>query len=130
MKATGWGLCATALLTAALTGCPGADMFTQKPTAQAGPVEQHFLAARVDVAAERVQGNLRQLGIDAVATPEGEGVRLKCTTAAGQHFAVVLTRSPMNDAGTFTDVRVEWEDAADSVLTRQILLGLEVLLGS
>lgn len=122
MKATGWGLCAMAVLTAGLAGCPGADMFTQKHPPQIGQVEDHFVDGKLEVVTDRTQGMLRQLGIEAVATPEGEGLRLQCTTPRDKHFTVVLTRSPVNNA--FTNLRVQWQDEEETDVTQQLLNGL------
>src|SRR5262249_11967283 len=130
MKATAWGLCATALLTAGLVGCPGMDFFSQKPQQ---PVygEEHLLDGSLQAVVDRTQGVLRELGIQVETTPEDEAIRLKCTTPLGSHFGLVLSRSTTNEA--FTVLGVEWQEEEEAGLTRMILArltqsGLKVLI--
>jgi len=122
MKATGWGLCALAILTVGLLGCPGTDMFTQKAPEQPPHLEDHLLDARLEVVADKAHTTLEQLGIQTTATTDEEGLRLIGQTPAGKHVAVVLSRCPVNE--TFTVVHLEWESDEDNDLPRHFMAGL------
>jgi hypothetical protein len=123
MKATGWGLCAMAVLTAALVGCPGSDIFTQSPPPQPPHIEDELVDAKLEVVADKTLGVLQQLGLQNKATQDQEGVHFVVTTALGKHLAVVVSRCPVND--TLTIVHQEWEDEQDNDLPGQIMVGLE-----
>lgn len=57
---------------------------------------------------------------------DSTGVRVRCTTQKGKHFALVLTDWPQKD-GVYTRVKIEWEDGSDDPLAVRILAGLETL---
>jgi hypothetical protein len=122
MKATGWGVCALAVLAAGLLGCPGADMFTQKPPPQVGHPEDHLVDGNLEVVADKTQDVLRQLSLQAVATPTNEGIRIVATTASGNHVTLMLTPSTAND--TLTAIHMEWQAEEDTGLGPVILDGL------
>jgi hypothetical protein len=122
MKATRWGLCALAVLTAGILGCPNTDMFTQKAAEQPPHLEDHLVDAKLEVTAEKAQAILAQMGIQATVSPDPEGFHLIGQTAVGKHVAVVLTRSPANE--TLTEVHLEWEAEEDNDLPRYLMAGL------
>jgi hypothetical protein len=124
MRATGWGICALTVVTAGLLGCPGSDMFTQKPPQQVVHPEDYLLDGKLEVVVDKTQGVLRQLGVQAVTSGEDGGARIVVTTASGNHLGLVLTRCMAND--TLTVAHMEWQAEEDSGLGRQILDGLEL----
>jgi hypothetical protein len=123
MKATGWGFCAMTVLTGALMGCPGSDIFTQSQPPPMQHVQDELVDAKLEVSADQTIAVMRQLGLQTSATQDSEGVRIVGTTALGKHVAVVLSHCPVNDS--LTVVHQEWEDEADNDIPGQIVVGLE-----
>jgi hypothetical protein len=98
-------------------GCKGTDLalFFQAPL---GP-EDRVLPGSVETVAASIQSKIKNLGIDARVTREGEFVKVAATTPEGRVFNVVLSRRK-TDTGEATQVRWEWDPSIDVTFKGQI----------
>ena len=96
---------------------------SQKPAGQG-----QYVAGSVQVVSRRAQNLLQSFGLTVAATPEGEGMRLRCVTKANGHFTLVMNQANTAD-GERTRVRLDWQDGVDDSLGIRILAGLGALEG-
>ena len=93
------------------------------------PADQgKYVAGSVQVVSRRAQNLLQSLGLTVAVTPEGEGMRLHCTTASNGHFSLVMIQANTAE-GERTQVRLDWEDGVDESLGIRVMAGLGVLGG-
>jgi hypothetical protein len=105
-----------------LTGCT-LDSFTLKYH-QGDAGKDRVIAGSLDSVAVSTQGMLRDLGFTAVASQDGQVVRLTCTNSKGARFYVLLSRVE-NQGEERTHVQIKWEKNADDHLVFQLLTQLE-----
>ncbi len=111
-------LCAGGLLVAA-AGC-SFKLFNN--AVQVGVnVDEKVVNDSLDRVAQRIDNEMRRLGLQVVVSPEGDAVRLKSTTRGGQKFDVVLNRV-RGPQGEQTNIHIDWEQAPDRELWLQLLL--------
>ncbi len=111
-----------ALVLGLAVGCAQLPMNSSRPPAPQG----QYVNGSVQVVSRRAQNMLQSFGLTVAATPEGEGMRLRCTTASNGHFSLVLSQANTNE-GERTQVRLEWEDGTDDALGIRVMAGLGVL---
>ena len=105
-----------------LTGCTLDSLTVKYRQGDAG--RDRVIAGSLDSVAMSTQGMLRDLGFTAVASQEGQTVRLTCTNSHGARFYVLLSKIE-NQGEERTRVQVKWEKNADEHLTFQLLTQLE-----
>jgi hypothetical protein len=101
-------VCAAALLLAA-AGC-SLNSFLVSFTGSDG--KQQVVAGSVDEVSARLQAALGHVGVQVLATRQGEDARLTGITRSGKKFALVLKRQKA-DGVERTAIAVEWEKEAD-----------------
>jgi hypothetical protein len=75
----------------------------------------------IDRVAERLENEMRRLGLQVAVTPGADVVRVTSTTKSGQRFIVVLSRVK-GQQGKRTTVHIDWEQVSDNNLWLQLLL--------
>ncbi len=116
-------VCAAAVLSAAL-GCASGEFFSLAYLQSTASGRDRVVAGSLESVSTSAQASLRQLGLTAVVTPEGEGLRIASTTRSGETFFLVLTREK-SAQGEQTRVRIEWEGTPDDQTGFQVLSGLQ-----
>jgi hypothetical protein len=115
-------VCAAGLLTAA-TGCAlqyGNSLF------QVGvQVNEQVVNDSLDRVAQKLEREMRRLGLEVVVSQDASIMRLTSTSKAGQKFDVLLSKAE-GPQGERTQVRVEWEKAPDAALWAQLAAVLVV----
>lgn len=106
-----------------LAGCT-LESFSLKYRQNDPAGRDRVITGSVDTVAFSTQAMLRDLGFTAVATQEGQMVRLTCNNSRGTTFYVLLTRVE-NQGEARTRVQIQWEKNADEHLAFQLLTQLE-----
>ncbi len=101
-------VCAAALLVAT-AGC-SLNSFLVSATGPDG--KQQVVAGSVDEVSARLQASLSRVGVQVLASRQGEDVRLTGATRSGKRFALVLKRQKADNVER-TAIAVEWEKEAD-----------------
>src|SRR5688572_2747746 len=115
-------VCAAGLLTAA-TGCAlqyGNSLFHVGVR-----VNEQVVSDSLDRVAQKLEREMRRLGLEVVVSQDASLVRLTSTSKAGQKFDVLLSKVG-GPEGERTQVRVEWEKAPDAALWAQLAVVLVV----
>jgi hypothetical protein len=73
--------------------------------------------------------SLKRLGVSAVATSQGQDIRISSNTPKGDRFALVLTRV-QGQQGDSTRVRFEWENGPDEQTRTHVEASLNAQNGS
>jgi hypothetical protein len=81
---------------------------------------EQVINQNVEVVAQKIETELKRLGLDVIATTEGDTIRLASMTRAGQKFTVFVNREQAQ-RGDQTRVRVEWEQTPDAALWTQLV---------
>jgi hypothetical protein len=76
----------------------------------------------LDQVAQRIESEMRRLGLQVAVAPSGDAVRITSTTKTGQRFVVVLKHVTGPRGEQQTNLRVEWDQAPDRELWSQLLL--------
>jgi hypothetical protein len=84
------------------------------------PNEQ-VVNSTLEQVAERIENEMRRLGLQVAVAPSGDTVRITSTTKTGQGFVVLLSRVP-GPQGEQTNIHVNWHQAPDAELWAQLLL--------
>src|SRR5438445_16481 len=107
--------CVGGVMLLILAGCADTD-FLSFNFLQTGRVPgasgDRVVAGSLETVSQSTQAGLGELGITTVLTQEDQAVRLSCTTRAGVHFFLVLTRVK-TDQGESTHIRLEWDGQPD-----------------
>jgi hypothetical protein len=107
-----------------LMGCAGPDQFNLQFLQTSFLSGDHVVAASVESVSESTQAALGRLGMKVVVTPQGQDLRLKATTPAGDQFALVLMRV-QTDQGERTRVRFEGTNSSHEKILLQIFAQAE-----
>jgi len=75
----------------------------------------------IDGVAQKIENEMRRLGLQVAVTREAATVRLSSTTKAGQRFVVQLSRIG-GPQGEQTSIHIDWDQASDRDLWLQLLL--------
>jgi hypothetical protein len=111
-------VCAGALLIAA-AGC---SFRLGNNLVQVGvKMDEQVVNDSMDKVAQRIENEMRRLGLQVATNQETNAVRLTSTTKAGQRFVVLLTRV-QGPRGEQTNIHVDWDQASDRELWLQLLL--------
>ena len=125
MARVGGMLCAAGVVCVALAGCDGLRDFNLTAAALlATGGNDRVVAGSLDEVSASTQAALQQFGMLVSSTREGDAVRLRATTRAGQHFSLVLTRKK-GDGRELTNLRFEWDGGRDEDTEMQILSQVE-----
>jgi hypothetical protein len=106
-------------LLAALTGCT--FLFGNNAVQVGVKVNEEAVNGTLDQVAQRIQNEMRRLGLQVAASPQGDTILLTSTTKAGQRFVVVLKRT-QGPQGERTIVHIDWEQSSDRDLWLQLLM--------
>lgn len=87
-----------------------------------GPGDR-VVAGSLETVAGSTEAKLQQLGLQTVATPEGEAIRITCTTKHGAKFFLILTRVASPE-GERTHLRLDYESGFDVESGLKILANL------
>ena len=112
-------VCAAAAVLLSGAGC-ASDYFNLAFLASTSSDRDRVFTGSLESVTQSTQTALRQLNVATDVRPEGEAVRILCTTQDGQRFVVVLTREK-SDQGEHTRVRLDWEKTADDQLGMEVL---------
>lgn len=83
-------------------------------------VDEKVVNDSADRVAQRLENEMRRLGLQVTTEQEGNAIRLT-SSKAGQRFVIVLNRVP-GPQGEQTNIRVDWDKSADRDLWLQLLL--------
>ena len=89
----------------------------------------YVVAGSAESTALALQASLKGLGVSAVATHQGEDIRIASHTPKGDKFALVLTRV-QSQQGESTGVRFEWESDPDELTRTHLEASLKAQSGS
>ena len=103
-----------------LAGCASADYFSLAFLESSATGRDRVVVGSLEAVSANTQATLKQLGLQAVATQDGEAVRIRSMTRNGQLFSLVLT-SERTAQGEQTHIRLEWEGSPDHSTGAQIL---------
>jgi hypothetical protein len=117
-KARGW-VCAAAGALLFLAGC-ASDYFNLTFLASTSSGRDRVFTGSLESVTQSTQAALRQLSIATDARPEGDAVRIYCTTKDSKRFVMVLTREK-SEQGEHTRVRLEWDKGSDDQLGMEVL---------
>src|SRR5437879_6448318 len=108
-----WGTVCTGAILVFLAGC--AFKYGNTDVQVGVNVKEQVVQDSVAQVSQKIEQEMRRLGLQVVVAPEGEAVRLASTTKTGQKFTVVCSRvaSPQ---GEQTKVRIDWDQAPDEAL--------------
>jgi hypothetical protein len=84
-------------------------------------VNDEVVKDTVDSVAQRIENEMRRLGLLVAVSRDGDVVSLTSTTKAGQRFTVMLSRV-RGAQGEQTSIHVDWEQASDRNLWLQLLV--------
>ncbi len=118
------GKCAVGVVLLVLMGCAGTDQFNLQFLQTSFMGGDRVVAASVESVSESTQAALGRLGMKVVVTPQGQDLRLKATTPAGDQFALVLMRV-QTDQGERTRVRFEGTNSSHEKILLQIFAQAE-----
>jgi hypothetical protein len=111
-------LCAAGLLAAA-TGCS----FKLGNIVQVDvKANEQVVNDALDQVAQRIENEMRRLGLEVAVASSGDAVRITSTTKTGQKFVVVLRHVNGPRGEQQTNLGVEWDKAPDRELWSQLLL--------
>jgi hypothetical protein len=125
MRMANRSMCAVGIILAALGGCTLPEQFGLSFLQTSGPAENRVVVASLETVARSTQSGLERLGMNVIATPQGEDLRLTARTSVGDQFNVVLTRVK-NSAGEQTRVRIEGGNNSHHQSVFRILAELEL----
>lgn len=109
-------VCAGGLLIAA-----GCSFRLGNNTVQVGvKVDEKVINDSVDSVAQRIENEMRRLGLQVAVSQDGSTTRLT-SSKGGQQFVVLLNKV-QGPRGEQTNIRVDWEKAPDRDLWLQLLL--------
>jgi hypothetical protein len=97
--------------------------------AAGGDGRAYLVAGSAESTALALQASLKGLGVSAVATHQGEDIRIASHTPNGDKFALVLTRV-QDQQGESTRVRFEWENGPDELTRTHVEASLKAQSGS
>ncbi len=117
--------CAAVVLLLGLAGCTY-DQFRASFQETDSGAARPTVDASVESVAERTRIHLNTIGVNTVVERDGNDIRLRCTSAKGKHFVLVLTEETGSN-GKQTRARLEWEDGSDDPLAVLIQAHLETL---
>lgn len=118
------GKCAVGLALLVLMGCAGSDQFNLQFLQTSFMNGDHVVAASVESVSASTQSTLGRLGMKVDVTPQGQDLRLKATTPAGDQFALVLMRV-QSEQGERTRVRFEGTSSSHEKILLQIFAQAE-----
>src|SRR5713101_6960588 len=110
MRWARWQSCIGGVALLFLMGCAGQQFSAVGlfQSAAAGD-KGYVVAGSAESTALALQTSLKGLGVSAVATPQGDDIRIVSHTPKGDKFALVLTSTFVQNQGEMTRVRFEWE---------------------
>jgi hypothetical protein len=118
-------VCAAGVIGLLLAGCESLrDINVTASALLAAGGNDRVVAGSLEEVSGSTQDALRQAGLFVSSTHEGEAVRIRATTKAGQHFSLVLTRKK-SEGRELTNLRFEWENGRDENTEMQILSQVE-----
>jgi len=125
-----WWSCVGGIVLLFFTGCAG-QQFSGLGLFQsaAGEGAAYVVAGSPETTAVALQASLKRLGVSAVATPQGQDIRIASHTPKGDKFALVLTRV-QGQQGESTRVRFEWENGPDEQTRTHVEASLNAQNGS
>ena len=97
--------------------------------ATGGDGRAYVVADSAESTALALQASLKGLGVSAIATHQGENIRIASHTPKGDKFALVLTRV-QGQQGESTRVRFEWESDPDELTRTHMEASLKAQSGS
>ena len=118
------GSCAVAVALLLCVGCSTPGFFGASFLQGLGPGQERVVAGSLESVTQSTQGTLRELGLAAVVTSQGEAVRIESMTPAGNRFALVLTRVK-NGQVESTRVHIDWEKGNDQQTGSRIFAQLD-----
>jgi hypothetical protein len=101
-----WVIGAVVVGVLAVAGCSTLDSLGLSFLQTSTPGHERVVSASLETVSENTQATLRQLGIVAVVTPEGDDVRISYKTSSGDKFSLVLIRV-RTPKGEQTRIRIE-----------------------
>jgi hypothetical protein len=127
-----WRGCVGGVVLLFLMGCAG-QQFVGFGLFQSANGGEYTVAGSAESVALTMQANLRQLGLSADVTQQGEDIRVASKTRNGDKFALVLKHvksqngevPPSAEMG-LTRVRFEWENGPDEQTRTHVLASLNV----
>ncbi len=120
-----WRGCVGGVVLLFLMGCAG-QQFAGFGLFQAvgGEGSTYVVAGSAESTAVALQASLKRLGVTAVATQEGQDIRIASNTPKGDKFALLLTRV-QGQQGESTRVRFEWENGPDEQTRTHVVASLQ-----
>ncbi len=122
-----WRGCVGGVVLLFLMGCAGQQIagFGLFQSANGGA---YTVPGSAESVALTLQANLRQLGLSADVTQQGEDIRVASKTRNGDKFALVLKhlKSPNGEDPSSTLVRFEWANGPDEQTETHVLASLNV----
>jgi hypothetical protein len=108
MMRHGGRACALALALIGLAGCMPDSLYMKSQVTTNG--EEQVIVGSLEVVTERTEDALKKLGVTYETEPEGDGLRIRATTAKNGHFSLLLTREGVQGKKS-EQVRVhfQWE---------------------
>jgi hypothetical protein len=94
-----------------------------------GEGSAYLVAGSPESTAVALQASLKRLGVSAVATPQGQDIRIASNTPKGDKFALVLTRV-QGQQGDSTRVKFEWENGPDEQTRTHVEASLKAHAGT
>jgi len=89
-----------------------------------GEGSAYVVAGSAESTAVALQASLKRLGVSAVATQQGQDIRIASNTPKGDKFALVLTNTYVQNQGDMTRVKFEWENGPDEQTQTHVLASL------
>jgi hypothetical protein len=75
----------------------------------------------LDQVAQRIENEMRRLGLQVAVAPSGDAARITGTTKTGKRFVILLSRV-RGPQGEQTNIHVDWDQKPDRELWAQLLL--------
>jgi hypothetical protein len=125
MRQASLGLCAVGGLLVVLAGCANNDFAGLFLLKSQGPGGDRVVAGSLETVAHSTQTSLRQLGLAAELSRQGEAFHVSSVTSGGARFALVLTRERSAQGTEQTRIRLEWLDNRDERGGAQILARID-----
>jgi hypothetical protein len=117
--------CAAGFMLLVLAGCESTQLAGFFGMSDAGG-QDHVVAASVDSVAQSAQVTLRDMGMAATVSKQGDTVRVASKTARGTQFTLVLNRELAGGVER-TRARIEWADGKEDQIGVQLFAALDLV---
>lgn len=125
MRRANVAVCAIGGLLLVVAGCANNEVAGLFLLQNAGPKGDRLVTGSLETVAQSTQSSLRQLGLAAELTRDGEQFYVHSATRDGISFALVLTRQRSAQGTEQTRIRLEWLDHGDPAAGSQIMAKID-----